>query len=114
MRTKSEGRNRTLPDALVRTGRPIVLSFCQYGWHKVWEFLYRSRTFHALAAGGEENDFSLWQAPEVVGSHCQFLVGDNLSARGSASGTLKSQFAPLAVEGIQKACWITQAREKST
>lgn len=25
-------------DALVKTGRPIVLSLCQYGWHKVWEW----------------------------------------------------------------------------
>jgi alpha-galactosidase len=25
-------------DALKRTGRPIVLSLCQYGWNKVWEW----------------------------------------------------------------------------
>jgi alpha-galactosidase len=25
-------------DALAKTGRPIVLSLCQYGWHKVWEW----------------------------------------------------------------------------
>ena len=25
-------------DALKKTGRPIVLSLCQYGWHKVWEW----------------------------------------------------------------------------
>ena len=25
-------------DALLKTGRPIVLSLCQYGWHKVWEW----------------------------------------------------------------------------
>src|SRR5690348_18452341 len=25
-------------DALVKTGRPIVLGVCQYGWHKVWEW----------------------------------------------------------------------------
>jgi alpha-galactosidase len=25
-------------EALVNTGRPIVLSLCQYGWHKVWEW----------------------------------------------------------------------------
>ena len=25
-------------DALVKTGRPIVLSLCQYGWNKVWEW----------------------------------------------------------------------------
>ena len=25
-------------DALVKTGRPIVFSLCQYGWHKVWEW----------------------------------------------------------------------------
>lgn len=25
-------------DALQKTGRPIVLSLCQYGWHKVWEW----------------------------------------------------------------------------
>ena len=25
-------------DALTKTGRPIVLSLCQYGWHKVWEW----------------------------------------------------------------------------
>lgn len=25
-------------EALVKTGRPIVLSLCQYGWHKVWEW----------------------------------------------------------------------------
>lgn len=25
-------------DALKKTGRPIVLSLCQYGWHKVWKW----------------------------------------------------------------------------
>jgi alpha-galactosidase len=25
-------------DALVKTGRPIVLSLCEYGWNKVWEW----------------------------------------------------------------------------
>jgi alpha-galactosidase len=25
-------------EALVKNGRPIVLSLCQYGWHKVWEW----------------------------------------------------------------------------
>jgi alpha-galactosidase len=25
-------------DALVKTGRPIVFSLCQYGWNKVWEW----------------------------------------------------------------------------
>jgi alpha-galactosidase len=25
-------------DALVKTGRPIVFSLCQYGWHMVWEW----------------------------------------------------------------------------
>ncbi|HKF50830.1 MAG TPA: glycoside hydrolase family 27 protein [Candidatus Acidoferrales bacterium] len=25
-------------DALLKTGRPIVLSLCEYGWHKVWEW----------------------------------------------------------------------------
>jgi len=25
-------------DALAKTGRPIVLSLCQYGWNKVWEW----------------------------------------------------------------------------
>jgi alpha-galactosidase len=25
-------------DALQKTGRPIVFSLCQYGWHKVWEW----------------------------------------------------------------------------
>lgn len=25
-------------DALKKAGRPIVLSLCQYGWHKVWEW----------------------------------------------------------------------------
>jgi alpha-galactosidase len=25
-------------DALKKTGRPIVLSVCEYGWHKVWEW----------------------------------------------------------------------------
>jgi alpha-galactosidase len=25
-------------DALLKTGRPIVFSLCQYGWHKVWEW----------------------------------------------------------------------------
>ena len=25
-------------DALEKTGRPIVFSLCQYGWHKVWEW----------------------------------------------------------------------------
>src|SRR6266540_6900146 len=25
-------------DALQKTGRPIVLSLCQYGWNKVWEW----------------------------------------------------------------------------
>jgi alpha-galactosidase len=27
-----------MDDALQKTGRPIVLSLCQYGWHKVWEW----------------------------------------------------------------------------
>jgi len=27
-----------MQDALNRTGRPIVFSLCQYGWHKVWEW----------------------------------------------------------------------------
>ncbi|HEV2421383.1 MAG TPA: glycoside hydrolase family 27 protein [Candidatus Acidoferrales bacterium] len=25
-------------DALLKAGRPIVLSLCEYGWHKVWEW----------------------------------------------------------------------------
>ncbi len=25
-------------DALLKTGRPIVLSLCEYGWNKVWEW----------------------------------------------------------------------------
>ncbi len=25
-------------EALLKTGRPIVFSLCQYGWHKVWEW----------------------------------------------------------------------------
>lgn len=25
-------------DALLKTGRPIVLSLCEYGWHKIWEW----------------------------------------------------------------------------
>lgn len=25
-------------DALLKTGRPIVFSLCEYGWHKVWEW----------------------------------------------------------------------------
>ena len=66
MRPENEGRNRTLHGALVRTGRPIGFSLCQYGWHKVWEFLYRSRTFPAVTASAENNDFSLWQANSIA------------------------------------------------
>ena len=29
---------RTMHDALARTGRPIVLSLCQYGWEAVWRW----------------------------------------------------------------------------
>jgi alpha-galactosidase len=33
-----EGVYRTMHDALARTGRPIVLSMCQYGWEAVWRW----------------------------------------------------------------------------
>lgn len=33
-----EAAYRKMHDALQKTGRPIVLSLCQYGWHKVWEW----------------------------------------------------------------------------
>jgi alpha-galactosidase len=29
---------KKMHDALAKAGRPIVLSLCQYGWHKVWEW----------------------------------------------------------------------------
>jgi alpha-galactosidase len=39
---------RTMHDALVSTGRPIVLSLCQYGWEAVWRW-------------GAETGGSLWR-----------------------------------------------------
>ena len=63
-------------DALQKTGRPIVLSLCQYGWHKVWEWgpsvggnLWRttgdiSDDYRAMASiGFDQNGLEKFAAP---------------------------------------------------
>jgi alpha-galactosidase len=63
-------------DALQKTGRPIVFSLCQYGWHKVWEWgpsvggnLWRttgdiSDDYRAMASiGFDQNGLEQFAAP---------------------------------------------------
>jgi hypothetical protein len=69
------------------------------------------------SASAVRRDRSPWKSPLMAWSTvCDdyFRVADHLSARSSASGLLKFQLAHVAVEGIQKVCWIRQARKMTT
>lgn len=67
---------RKMHDALLKTGRPIVLSLCEYGWHKVWEWgpsvggnLWRTtgdisdRYYSMAEIGFDQNGLEKYAAP---------------------------------------------------
>jgi alpha-galactosidase len=67
---------KKMHDALVRTGRPIVFSLCQYGWDRVWRW--------GASVGG-----NLWRTTEDIDDHY-----DRMSVIGFDQDGLESFAGP--------------------
>ncbi|MDP9040317.1 MAG: glycoside hydrolase family 27 protein [Acidobacteriota bacterium] len=62
---------RTMHDALARTGRPILLSLCQYGWEAVWRW--------GATAGG-----NLWRTTDDIQDNYASMAAIGFSQAGLA------------------------------